>query len=533
MTPPDELDSNSGCPNETVVCCPDRSNWAGVVLLLILVAALYGMMLIPREAGVPPMTARERLGLFAGLSILAVPLLAAAVWAALWIQRGAIVADAEKIMWRGAGRARGARWEEVSDYFFARVKSTTHYTVETRAGRLRFGGAWTNEAELAAIIARRACHARAREWEPREARGDAPWPRRFGYQSFGNRWFLPLASLLGFAYSGVMLLGKGGGTGVGQFVGEIAALYGWPLAALLVLTLIAMLAMMPLLLWAMTAGARRDVRRRWNETIEATPEGVSWTDGTRAVASTWDEVRAFHAERPPGLAEPPRFHVETTQGNWSFSGQVIGTPLLKRTIETHATQATPATWNLNRPEAGEQPVPFQSARGPARVFHYRTSLNRALLWFVAAFPFLPLLATLLSNWTRAMEEGFSPKPLPWAPTLFGLAIFAWLWWRMRAAAVVVSEDGIAQSSWNGVRFVPWRSVSKYFHTPETYWVNVMGQDETGRHVTLRFWISIGALEELRDEIEARALNASPRGWSDKHPTSKARRAKSPAASERR
>ncbi len=516
---PEDLAEDEAEP-ERIICRPQRSNWGVAVFFFLLGLSFYALLLVvpPRHEPVPRRSLAEDIAI---MSIIAVPMMLAAAWLALWIQRAAIVADGEKIMWRGLGRARGARWEDVTDFYFVRVKSSTKYSVQTPEGHLFFDGSWTNTAELADFIPCHALSARSREWEPREARSDVPWPRVFDYASFENRWVLPLMPLLGLVYPFVMLMGKGAkGPGVVQSVGEIRALYGWPMAALLVLTSTLMLAAMPTLIFTLSFRTARDARARRGERIEATPEGITWTDGSRSLASTWDEVQVLRVQRLPGLARHPIFHVETTHGNFSFSGHISRSALLKSTVQSHAINAEPATWDLKIREADERPVEHVSEHGAVKVFHYRNSLNRALLWFVALFPALPILGTLVSNWSRSFEEGFTPQPLPWLPTLLGSALFAWLWWRMRHAAILLSDEGIAQATWRGVRFVPWSSIHKYFHTPETYWLSVLGTDAQGQAQTLRFWISIGSLEELRDEIQRRALNSSNRTWLDRAPQPK-------------
>lgn len=91
------------------------------------------------------------------------------IWAAAFLCRASIIADAEGLRWRGAGRWQTAPWESVvaySDYWPSPNLKQPSAKVQTLDGTLVFSPPlWTNTEQLRSYIARFAVRVTTPEWK--------------------------------------------------------------------------------------------------------------------------------------------------------------------------------------------------------------------------------------------------------------------------------------------------------------------------------------------------------------------------------
>lgn len=497
----------------SVLCLPEPSQWSQVWVYVFLSAVSIVTPFLPvqshsRSNFSPEQEHVRVLVLFGSMALLS---LALAAWLAVGIRRGFIVADAVGIRWRDAVRIHEAKWEDVRDYYFASPMRRPAYIVETAAGRLSFSaGWWSNARDLTRLIELHALDASPREWRMRVRvpfEKDV-WPRRFSYRTFENLCVMPpcilllpalLACLVGNSPQGVR--------GVGANLSQISDLYGWPLTLLMITPPVLMFVGLPLVCSILGFHGWRDSRRRWNESIEATREGISWTDGESTIASTWSEVRGFSNLHRKGLALP-LYEVQTERGSFRFTNALGGSQRLLLLLQEHAPNIPPSAWRSQESSVQEPPI----WNGSERVFHYCNSSIRLLAWGATLMLLVPLAMVWIQSTVSGADPDFPAPAMPWPLAMLCALPIPWLWWRYKSAGIRTDERGITQASWRGERFLAWESISKYLLGSEGALI-VEGHDASGQPVRLHFFSSINGADELLDEIERRAIHASNREWS--------------------
>jgi hypothetical protein len=470
----------------------------------------------------------EHLGVVLGILLLSLPLLLTSAAYAWWIRRGIILMDEEKLVWQGLGRLHATRWNEVNDYFIQSVNGSRRYIIQTSAGKLALGSEWTNLPTATAWVEQQATAARARQWEEQATRSDLPWPREFHYQTFENKFMPWLVLAVGCGYPFMILVGKGKSL---QTIQDIYQLYGWPLTALMVVTVLAAALLMPLLLGVMHGSLWKATRARYNQRIVCTPETITWTNDTQGITAQWDEVTDYYREALPGRIQfIQRFVVETTHGSFDWVPSLHRRPLLQSTVQQHATSAHAKQWQLR-----DQSTLDDSLKLPEGVecldagskhfrYGYRTSTIRALLWlptFVLVTPLIGLQGSQLSRLPDEVETSITaPAVDDISPTYSALSILGiisamsavgWMWWRYRTAAVETDAHGITQLTPFGRRFIAWGEVLISGSDMLTFG-NVEGRNEQGESQRVRFHLLIGGSDELKAHIEQRATNALSRRW---------------------
>jgi len=434
------------------------------------------------------------------------------ILAIVWGKRGAIVADEVGLRWRGLGAWKCVSWGEVSDYYARRSGQNASETaiaavIETASGRINFGSPWTDCKPLQEAVERQATAAAAREWGLRGTRLCDPWPRRFGYDTFSNRWsprLLLKLSLLFVVYALVQ---------PALSLTGLAALLGWrmtlmtaALYLLLTLPLAVMLLVRPLLDF-------RAVQKRMGERVTLNPEGLVFEDGTRRVDARWDEVTGY------GIAAG-KYTVETGGGAFDFLGSIGSGLLLRENIRLYATQAADTEWKA---PLGVDALGGEEARWSggqvgvgARVFHYRTRSVRGVLLFCLVL-FLVCCATMtiiqLSNVSGS--GSFVSQTALFVSMGFFWFLYGWRYFCV--AGVHLDEDGLTQISPFGQTRLAWAQVRDFWvifnSEGKVTGYRVEGRD--GRRV--RFGQTIVEREELKAEIARRAAHCGRTEWGKRLP----------------
>jgi hypothetical protein len=334
------------------------------------------------------------------------------------------------------------------------------------------------------------------------------WPLRLGYRTFGNRFLLPALSLVCLAVVAfvdwqIIQALRNTGTNGALSPRQYIELYGWPFSLFMGACFGLMFLGVPAAGGIFCFRSWMDARQRRHQSIEATPEGTVWTDGSRVVASTWEQVR--RVENAPAN----RTIIQTDNGDFDFTHNLNGWMLLLGQIRQHARNVPAEDWE---PLWRERREPIYESGG--LLFDYRNRSARLLAWCVTALLLLPVAAMALRAMTSRADPDFLKDGVPWPVMLVGVALVAWMWLAQQKAAIRIDERGITQIGVLGQRFVAWDDVRKYLQS-ETGFVVEGGAVE--KRVVVRFQPWIGSLGSLLDEIEKRSHASQNTAWRHRLP----------------
>ena len=421
-----------------------------------------------------------------------------------WTRRAQVTADGAGLRWRGLGRWRSARWDEVSDYFDKlppRGASVVSSVIQTRQGPVRFSSKWSDRDALRAAVVERAGRLMGAGWETQGCRASDPWPRVFGYDTFNNRWMPTLTLKLFLAFVAYLLVKPALG------LAALGGLVGWRMA-LITAGLYALLIIPLGLLFLLPLAQYREVRRRRGQTITVDPNGLVFQAGDRAVAAAWPDVTGYFVGRD---RLNPLYVVETRHGNFEFLAAVGRAGLLQAIIRQWATRATEREWEPRRERNtfGAETAHWcagQNGKG-ARRYHYQTRSNRAFLWGPPAFGLAGLLLAELAG------QGVLPGAdwrLCAAGALFWFVVLAVGWQVYRSYAILADDVGLTQTTMLGRRFLPWPQVRDYFLL--TWSGTEAGGVVVGRDCQITFSAGIVGREELQAEIQRRSTECGGKEW---------------------
>lgn len=426
----------------------------------------------------------------------------------IWQARAVVIANDAGLRWRGMGGWRIARWSDVTDYYDQLgAKSKPLPVVKTDVGVLSLNstlwnsGLWTVTPELRQLIRQKATQAQAKEWGILGMRPEADWPRVFDYNTLDNRFagiFVPGMAVVMIG----LLLWQLRYTIPGIL--ETAAMgWGWGLATL-VLCSFGYLPMVVILL--LPFQQQRALRRRRNQRITLTQDGVIYEDRQHKVEAPWADISDLHFARNKGLIHD--CVVISKQGMFNFSLRIKDFAILRRALTTFATALPEAKWRAMETDMlGGEASRWTSRRVGVgkRIYHYRTRFNC-----------IQLLGITVIALTFFGLEWLLP-PLGLSPRVPGQVIFlsgmigiltAWGWWHYWAAGITIDDEGITQRTLWGAQHLTWEEVIDYYKTDgDTFRGVVMGTK-----TRLRFWCNIGEVEELQSEIVRRAKNSRNQTW---------------------
>jgi hypothetical protein len=484
MTPPTPFESPR--PTGEIVCRPTRDNWIGVALLLFLGALCFSLLLVtPKKPGA---------GEIAAVCVLALPFFLCAIWTGVWIVRGRIIADERGLRWRGAGREKSVRWDEVLDYHKMPVKSRTVSVIETARGKLRPDD-WTNSEALLELVPQRARQARAKIWDIRGIRPEDNWPQTFRYDTAENRW-MPLFIVGAMLVFPLQIFAK---SSPARLVSSIQFMWQWNgpgLTIAFLLTLFVMALSMPLLMGAIMLPLWRDSRARREESLIATPRELTWQRGADRRTIRWEDVSDFYRVESGAVKTANNYVIETPRQKIEWTRALGGSLQLARIAERYATNARVTKWT-------ERDLNAVADNAPRRVWTYRNNTNRALLWLLAAMCCLPAFGVAIFY---LVPTGTAPAPstdLIVSAVLWPL-LALWTWWRYRAARIEIDERGITQHTAFGARFLAWHEIESGQTLGDDVMTFFCVRSKTPKQKKIWVWAGIDGIDELRATVARRA-----------------------------
>lgn len=372
--------------------------------------------------------------------------------------------------------------------------------IKTLAGDVRFSNEWTRAGALRAQVERRATNAAVRQWSLLGSRPCDPWPRLFRYDTWQNIWTPRVLLKLALTALGYLLTPplQQAMSQAGQ-VGWGVTLAGLGVYVLLIASMGAFF-LMPLAQY-------RAAGRRKAERITADLNRITFEDGARRVEAAWEDVTGYSIAHATGILSV-RYVVETRRGDFDFLAVLSSASLLMAIIRRYAEASADKDWQprVNREALGGEAARWSGGRVGvgARVYHYRTRMNRALLWAPLVFA----LTCGFLSWAawQGVLPGTQAVGMVCAAAAFGL-VFLGGWYAYRTCRIETDEDGLTQvTSW-GRRRLAWGQVEDYWLTGEYNSGVVRGRGER-----LRFGRGIVGYEELQAEIARRAVACGGKGW---------------------
>lgn len=484
----------------TVVRCrPGAAIWFLFIIGLLFTGLLWVIPSLPERGAGQPIDPN---------GVIAFRVLAAACSAGMlvfiaYVARASILADETGIRWRYLLRWRSAHWSEVSDFYVKRLqKGRRAGIVETPAGRLMLNDIWTKLEPLKHFVAEKATGTLNREWAERGDREREDWPLTFRYDTSENRvlrrvmvWLPLIASV----FYGWLFYDS-----YAKIARDVAAM--GPSGAGIYAFSFAVMAS-PLAMLALLVPVAKDTVRRRGQKIVVTDTSLTYCDGDRTLTVPWNEVVSIHIE--PAFTPRTSQHIlDTRRGGFSISGTIDEPRVVGALLRKFAGDALDRgkTEHPDKTDVFSAPVKVQVGE---RVFHYRTRTNRALLWFVGAFPAVALLMAWLNHLglTKAPPDGNLAFPIGLAAVL-AAPLFYW-WWRYRVGVVRVDAVGITQRALFGERHIDWPDVREFgFKGDDVGKFGVV----TGSKDKIACWTSISDLDDLLREIKDRAYNCRDCDW---------------------
>ncbi len=488
---------------ETIRCRIKRSYWWMVpVIAGAGVSALFGPTTMPPEQS--PSSLLVGFMFFGGFSALC---FFGAIYLVASLLHEEVIADEIGLRWRGAfGPWKSAKWEEISDFYLEKWKRTP--TIETPQGKLKIIPELAGKEGLMALIAERSANAPARGWEMEKLRAHHKYVKRFDYWTNSQKWTAPL-SFGTLIVCGILLFGL-------NYFSPKSAIPAQPIASsrpfdwlslLMALVGFGPVAALFIFIAPLMWRERTFAYRHRAEHLEISPRGLAWQNGENRIEASWDEVRAITPIPARGFGARTDYRVETPYGDFTVWQWLEGIQLWLQLARQFAPQLAPAPPITNLDLGGEAATWSGPKIGEgARIFHFRTSDTRLVLWATTAFgvvlPLLPMLMTAMKT------PDDDPAPLSWeiyAAALF-LVILAltYLWFCFRRAAIWADETGLE-----------WRF--PLFKTRRVAWSEIesFGRDENGHFLVANarqrrlFWsVTPVRQNELLQLIAERASNAS-------------------------
>lgn len=489
-----------------VRCRPSKEFWQ-VVGLIGFEAVGFGFLgflstLNPRPA---PRSAISFIECLVGALILLITLLC------VWGKRAEIGADAAGLHWRRMGRWKRADWADIHDYYevdtaqrrlaYGKMAAKKASLIKTAAGNLSVTNYWTNYDALRALVEQKATNARISEWGVLGSRPVDDWPRVFHYDTFDNRWsprIILKISLLLLPYVMINPLLK---------IYTTLGVLGWLVAlttGVLYLLLCLACAYIPIALLAQYQVAAR----RKGQRLTADMSGLRFEDHARVVGASWEEVSDFYLDAG-SLLSPVRSVVVTKNGEFDFLDKIKDGRLLQIIISRYTVNVSQREWRARKDieDLGGMAAKWSGGQEGvgARLYHYRTRTNRAMMLWLPAALTLMFALLLLVYAGLGMAQGASRFGLV-IPSAVSALVFCAAWAAYRAATIHIDEEGITQYGPFLRRFIAWDKVQDFYINSMDKGI-VVGRDAR---------VSIGSMivdrEELEAEIARRATESRRRTW---------------------
>lgn len=233
-----------------------------------------------------------------------------ALFYAFYKLRARLVADETGLRWRTWGGWKSAAWAGVRDFYDLPPKSGEKkawdktgdlMTIETVVGAITLNRRWPECDALRQIIQERAQQAKAKSWGVRGLRQDADDRRVFAYnrRDFWKTLLIGGGILLPYSGYGLWWILHPKGRSFGTMLTEgwtpgdfWFSLFATAFIVFLVFGFIILVGF-PALLYLSAIPALLETRRRWNERITTSREGIAFDDGRRHVSAKWEQVTGY------------------------------------------------------------------------------------------------------------------------------------------------------------------------------------------------------------------------------------------------
>ncbi len=374
---------------------------------------------------------------------------------------------------------RGTRrvpWDSIRDFYVLEFGETAD-AVEFDDRRLL---AWVHEhpraESLRQLVLAHATSAATREWATREARTVESLPCTFEYPPPRISWTEALVASVPIAL----------------VVGALAIEFsrgGWALlrAPYLVSTAFKLTAL-PLLVVGLEwpwLRARRDLRRRQGQRVNARAEGLRYDDGSREVAMTWEEITRVVPSGSAGSFVEFRT-IESSRGSFEVSNAINDYHRLMELIARRAPRAMEA-WR-DAENRREDLLPPTTQPG-VKVHHYRTRPERNVLWTLGAvFVVIVGLALYRRHFTDAVITSL----------IFGtpLTLFAV---RYLATRVTTDARGITYERLGRKGHLAWSELDRWRPAGADAFAHLLIE---GRDQRWRIWSGLSDVVGLVQTLEA-------------------------------
>ena len=435
---------------QPIVCRYDFKAWLAVVSCMTLpILLMAGSLLDPQMIRDP--TPRYFIW----------PLCAVFLWAAAYlasdISRGEVRADDDGLRWRaGFGGWKGARWDEISDFYLNQIGG---HTIESPAGKCEFGSSRTRIDEIIALVPQRAVNAGARAWGVRGYRPHEAWQQTAVLWPGNQKWKAPLLTAL-MAPPAICAVGSVFVAGMSM----LARPFSWWLlgSALVPLSLLGCVALA--FVWVVRDGWR-ERQVAWEnreQKLHLDANGVQFESDAGAIEARWSEIE--RVERLPNERGVRRYRVRTARGNfvlWKLSdAHGMWEPFRARCRDyaPAALEGVPDNESHAALDAEIRPAPAGDNE-LSRVFSFGTRANRLITWAVSATVFAVPIVSLSLQFNGPLDQPFAPAWL-----LFGagcvlaatISLLLYLWFAR--AFIVAAEDLQLHSPFRRTRHIVWDEI---------------------------------------------------------------------------
>jgi hypothetical protein len=483
---------------EPIECRPSGEIWAAAVMSLI-VGGFFGIVPVyclsqphDRDTAYLMGTSMVVGALFVGL----------AIYSVLYQCRACVVADHERLRWRGIGRWRSAAWGEVRDYYDRAVEKVDIATIEMESGKVAMRlSAWTNLAAFKTRVREKAERARAKDWGQQHCRPEDDWPRLFVYDVEKNRraMWLVAGALVGLVLLPVALsLFKTGATRWGPG-------WQWSLAAF---GLMELMVVLYAAVFVSVVRMHRDALRRKDERILVDLDGMTWEDDTRRERFVWSDIQGWKVGTRKGNGILGSYRIETATGTFEFTRCLQDATVLRQIITVRSGQ------QLRREDADEVLGAVGLPDDDRQLYSYRTRTNRALMLLplsCACFSLVPFLLPLVLP---------PAQPPTAADTAFRVVAAGGLWLaallllaNYRRSNIVLDRDGITQQGLFRSSTIAWEEIQSYAVHRDAFEGHAVVQGRA-QEERVRFGLHIGNAGLLRAEIARRAVRSQTAGWNE-------------------
>lgn len=429
------------------------------------------------------------------------------LYSVVWMTRSLlfeeVFVDEAGLRWRGAfGPWKQTRWDEISDFYLKNLNREP--IILTPQGKFVLSSALSNRASVMAQIAERAFNAPARAWEIERFRGPNSTPQRFDYWTKTQKWTAPIftaGQLFAVVVVGWNLVFN---TKPNTFTFTEQPWLLNTLLALFVLGIFVSLAALFVFVVRTMWRERNFAFQHRDEHLEISPRGLAWQCGESRIESDWDEVRAITFV--PGRGLTTHYLVETQNGDFPVWKSLERLSLWLELARQFAPDIAPPIQTTNVEIGGERATWSGNSIGQgARIFHFRTSETRAMLWIPTFFTPILSGAYFLNRSLQTPDDGpLQAVPLVvWLVIALAFFVTCALWFVFNRAAIWVDERGLERRFpfWK-TRGATWNEIEAFGHDENGVWI----QSHTQK---THLWNSVAPVrkDELLRIVAERATNA--------------------------